>query len=263
MTRPAGENEDRMITETEDGGTFNSHTNEYTRPVKDSDPKPKAKSFRPRTRPHPRTTRTKHKGKVVQRISKEELVQRFPSLKIQGNHVVIPEKRGRMKDSTKKVVTVELDSSELATVLAALREMQSVWEGKDAKAMREAFPDHFHDVKPLGTEDISTLCERINMSPAPVEPIIFCEGGLVQYVLYPVPNLATGEAFTPVKYDMVDYDVFEDQDDKDIAEYFLKRDDTTRDYMKKNLPEEYLKFKKIVDRVARAKRAKKAKKVKS
>lgn len=248
-----------MITETDDGGTFNSHTNEYTRPVKDSDATPKL--FRPRTRPHPRTTR--HKGKVVQRISKEELVQRFPSLKIQGNHVVIPEKRGRMKDSTKKVVTVELDSSELATVLAALREMQAVWEGKDAKTMREAFPDHFHDVKPLGTEDISTLCERINMSPAPVEPIIFCEGGLVQDVLYPIADPATGQPFTKVKYDMVDYDIFDGTPDEEIAEYFLKRDDATRDYMKKNLPEEYLKFKKIVDRVARAKRAKKAKKVQS
>jgi hypothetical protein len=71
-----------MITETDDAGTFNFHRNEYTRPINDRDPKPRT---------------IKHKGKPVRRISKKELVKRFPSLKIQGSSVV-----GKMKDKGKR-----------------------------------------------------------------------------------------------------------------------------------------------------------------
>jgi hypothetical protein len=61
-----------------------------------------------------------------------------------------------------KSITVTLDKSDLATILAALRCFQEKYENWNAKAIREDWPDHFEGVKPLGTEDISELCERIN-----------------------------------------------------------------------------------------------------
>lgn len=73
---------------------------------------------------------------------------------------------------------MHLDSSELATVLAALRLFQREFENVSAKQIAEIYPDHFSlvtpseddpdictDPQPLGTEDIDTLCERLNCTP--------------------------------------------------------------------------------------------------
>jgi hypothetical protein len=55
-----------------------------------------------------------------------------------------------------------LDKNETATVLAALRLFQKTYEGQAAKYIRKDWPEHFVGVQPLGTEDITDLCERIN-----------------------------------------------------------------------------------------------------
>ncbi len=68
---------------------------------------------------------------------------------------------------TKKLKVVVLDSEDVATILAALRSFQERYENIPARAMREDWPRHFRGVKPLGTEDISELCERINCAPHP------------------------------------------------------------------------------------------------
>ncbi|HVI07007.1 MAG TPA: hypothetical protein VND65_01810 [Candidatus Binatia bacterium] len=57
----------------------------------------------------------------------------------------------------------KLDASDVATILAALRAFQERFVDQDAEAMRKAYPEHFEDVAPLGSEDIDTLCQEINL----------------------------------------------------------------------------------------------------
>jgi hypothetical protein len=166
-----------------------------------------------------------------------------------------------------KKTAIELDSSELATVLAALRLFQREYEDHDATSIAEAWPMHFDAQvnpldsdesevvpQPLGSLDIDKLCERINCAPDPALPIIFLEGGLVQDVFYPVPDPVTGRPFTAMEYDIIDYDIFDGTPDEEIAEYFQGRDESTRNYMKKNLPDEYKRFADAVRRHKRAQR---------
>ena len=59
------------------------------------------------------------------------------------------------------------DESELATVLAALRLFQKHFDNCDGDSIAAEWPDHFTRadgtlLPPLGTDDIDTLCERIN-----------------------------------------------------------------------------------------------------
>jgi hypothetical protein len=68
-----------------------------------------------------------------------------------------------------------LDASDIATILAALRCFQERYEGSNGKAIVEDWPDHFTNargkrIRPLGTEDIGTLCERINCAKILVLP---------------------------------------------------------------------------------------------
>ena len=64
--------------------------------------------------------------------------------------------------SDKKIV-VQLDSSEMATVLAALRCFQNIYASTNVSTtiMAQDFPDHFADTVPLDVQAIDTLCERI------------------------------------------------------------------------------------------------------
>ena len=62
---------------------------------------------------------------------------------------------------------IRFDKEELATVLAALRMFQRNYEDRDAFHIRRDWPEHFRTnggrtIKPLGSEDIDALCERIN-----------------------------------------------------------------------------------------------------
>jgi hypothetical protein len=60
------------------------------------------------------------------------------------------------------------DASESATILAALRLFQRTYEGSSSPAIARDWPEHFEEGMqsvqpwPLGSEDIDTLCERIN-----------------------------------------------------------------------------------------------------
>ena len=76
-----------------------------------------------------------------------------------------------------KAKVEHLDNSDVATILAALRLFQREYEDMDAIKVAEAWPEHFEatnpeDVRPapLGTRDISTLCERINCAKCLVLP---------------------------------------------------------------------------------------------
>ena len=73
----------------------------------------------------------------------------------------------KVYDSIKEADARTFDRSEMATVLAALRMFQQEYEGKHGKVIRADWPEHFTTDKgglipPLSTEDIDTLCERIN-----------------------------------------------------------------------------------------------------
>jgi hypothetical protein len=57
------------------------------------------------------------------------------------------------------------DTSNLATVLAALRLFQNTYDDKEADEIRADFPDHFEGIEPLGTDDINALCEKLNFDP--------------------------------------------------------------------------------------------------
>jgi hypothetical protein len=50
----------------------------------------------------------------------------------------------------------------LATILVALRLFQKTYRDKDADSIRADWPEHFAGVDPLGSDDIDSLCERIN-----------------------------------------------------------------------------------------------------
>ena len=72
---------------------------------------------------------------------------------------------GRQFDFLKK----RFDENELATVLAALRMFQKNYEDVNGDAIANDWPEHFtrddgSRIEPLGTEDIDSLCERINLN---------------------------------------------------------------------------------------------------
>ena len=68
------------------------------------------------------------------------------------------------------------------------------------------------------------------------------EGGCVREIFLPVPDDKCGTPFTAVDYDLVDYDIFEGTPDKEIAEYWEKREPETKAYFRKHLPDEFHKF---------------------
>lgn len=68
-----------------------------------------------------------------------------------------------MKKIKRSGVTT-LDSSDVATILAALRMFQEAYEDESSDAIEADWPNHFEGIEPLGTEDINTLCENINTS---------------------------------------------------------------------------------------------------
>lgn len=55
----------------------------------------------------------------------------------------------------------KLDSSDIATILAALRLFQRTYEDTHGDDIRKAW-EHFAEAEPLGSEDIDRLCEEIN-----------------------------------------------------------------------------------------------------
>lgn len=86
----------------------------------------------------------------------------------------------------------ELDKSDIATILAALRLFQEKYENDDEHAVYEDWEEHFTDddgelIAPLGSDDINTLCEEINCGQVELRserlPIVVVEGGCVQEVL--------------------------------------------------------------------------------
>jgi hypothetical protein len=96
----------------------------------------------------------------------------------------------------------------------------------------------------------ATLCQTCRMGSAEILAskrkremiLIFVEGGLVNGVVYP-----TRKPPTSVSYDVIDYDCLETDSNEDIAEYFAGRSETTREYMRKHLPDEYARFQVAID----------------
>lgn len=72
--------------------------------------------------------------------------------------------------ASKLSCALRFDKSDLATILAALRFFQEQYDNRSARVIREDWPDHFVGIKPLGTDDISTLCERLNCADIVVLP---------------------------------------------------------------------------------------------
>jgi len=166
------------------------------------------------------------------------------------------EQEWKEQTAAARKTVVELDSSELATVLAALRCLQkSVGKFDAPSQLRESWPDHFEDVEPLDLEAIDDLCERINCPPEPVLPIVVIVGGVLQGVFHPVLDAKTQEDSTiELAYDLVDFDVLEGNSDEDIANYWNNRASSTQKYYKKFHPDDAKKFTDAVKRHKRAQR---------
>ena len=82
------------------------------------------------------------------------------------------------------------DARETATILSALRMFQEKFEGRNADHIRAFTPGgHFEpDIEPLGTDDIDTLCEKINCPSSPVPPrkvLIQVEDGVAEVLECP------------------------------------------------------------------------------
>jgi len=154
-----------------------------------------------------------------------------------------------MKTSVNVAVTLQ----EWDTMLAALR----AWQGsKDSVDFtdNEAFAQSLarEHGKPLNGKQIDALIERIQFSPEPALPVIVVEGGIVQNVFRPTPREA--EPFVDVEYDLVDFDIFEGNDDEDIARHWNALEPSTQECFKNHLKDEYKQFKQVLDRIARGKR---------
>ena len=163
--------------------------------------------------------------------------------------------------SNKKTV-VQLDSSEVATILAALRHWQQDRDrleriGTDARcsssmeyAQWEIAAEHG---TPLANVQVDGLCERINFSPELTLPIAVVIGGVLQGVFHPVLDAKTEEeSSVELGYDLMDFDVLEGNSDEDVATYWNNRAPSTQAYYKKFHPED---AKKLLDAVRRHKRA--------
>jgi hypothetical protein len=136
-----------------------------------------------------------------------------------------------------------LEASELATTLAALRLFQRTYEGKEGREIAEAWPEHFNLVDPpeddpdwvvepppLGTDDINTLCERLNCPPAPAPPaqvVIEISGGAANVTTCP----------DNVKVQIVDWDMFESGDHTITGENAVTEE--YRAWLQANRPEWY------------------------
>jgi hypothetical protein len=77
----------------------------------------------------------------------------------------------KVKEQRAATAQANIDASDTATILAALRLFQRTYEGCDSATIARDFPEHFTEGMqsvqpwPLGTEDIDDLCERINLDP--------------------------------------------------------------------------------------------------
>lgn len=75
------------------------------------------------------------------------------------------------KTKVRKPITEYLDKSDLATILAALLCFQEQYEHHDGATIREDYPNQFgKSIKPLGTDDIGVLCERLSTAEIIVPP---------------------------------------------------------------------------------------------
>jgi hypothetical protein len=65
-----------------------------------------------------------------------------------------------------------LDESDVATILAALRLYQVIYESYDEIDLANTYPEHFDGgrIQPLTADDIEELCERINVARTLVCP---------------------------------------------------------------------------------------------
>ena len=144
-----------------------------------------------------------------------------------------------------KVVTLQFSTPEIDTVLAALRFWQTEHDIGDTAECQMIAEDHGDA---LTVAQIDELCDRINCPQPSVRPIVFVQGGIVQSIIYPFPDAVADTPGTALDYDLIDYDIFEGTPDEEIAEYFLGRDESTRNYIKKNLPYEYKKFAEAIRR---------------
>ena len=95
--------------------------------------------------------------------------------------------------SDKKIV-VKLDSSEMATVLAALRH----WQGTVGEMGATMYPWHFQDHNPLTVDQVDVLCQRINVSPELEPPIVYIT---VMRGIADIGHIPKG-----VEVEIVDYD---------------------------------------------------------
>jgi len=72
--------------------------------------------------------------------------------------------------------------------------------------------------------------------------VIFIEGGLVQDVGRVRPS-----GFLAVEYDLVDYDVLDQNSPADVKEYWDRRSDEAKEYLKNFVPDSYDAFQKAME----------------
>jgi hypothetical protein len=72
---------------------------------------------------------------------------------------------------------VNLTNRETATVLAALRNWQEITSEEGGNDPRELSPNHFEDVEPLSSKEISALCQKINFEDDDQGDVLLCPSG--------------------------------------------------------------------------------------
>lgn len=74
---------------------------------------------------------------------------------------------------------------------------------------------------------------------------------MVNDVFFPVPNRKTGEPFTDIEYDLLDYDIFAETPDADVVTHWESLSDEAQEYVKQHLVDAYKKFQAAISREKR------------
>lgn len=149
-----------------------------------------------------------------------------------------------------KTVTVVVSLQEWDTMLAALRLWQRSLEVDDDcggvvidtetyRAITELAHEH-SDVL-MQPKEIDALCERINCSEPPEDPVVVIEGGCVQDVFLPISN---GKLpCTSIAYSLIDYDNLSDGvNDAFILDKWNSFSPALRGYFLEHCKDEYEKY---------------------
>lgn len=117
---------------------------------------------------------------------------------------------------------------------------------KLAKVLRSAASALEHGRKATATAKLRAIMAQL--SEVEASPVVVLEGGILQALFIVDPKARRG--FRDLSYTLVDYDIFEDETDEEIAERWNNFPPELQRYFQEKLPYEYGKFQGRADRAA-------------